>query len=77
MANSNCLFSGFDLAELVLDKYSDVSELEQNKECEDGLTGADLHHAKMHNECLDKEISIVKKFILAIKAEIRDRVRIK
>jgi hypothetical protein len=77
MANSDCLFSGFDLSELVLDKLSDIGELEQNKESEDGLTGNDLHWARMHNECLDKEISIVKKFILAIKAEIRNRVRIK
>lgn len=77
MANLDCLFSGFDLSELVMDRLSDIGELEQKKECEDGLTGNDLHWAKIHNECLSKEIQIVKQFILAIKAEIRRQVVIK
>ena len=77
MNNSISLVSSFVLEEMVMDKLCDIGELEQNKECEDGLTGADLHHAKMHNECLSVEIKMIKQSILAIKAEIRDRVKIK
>ena len=77
MANSISLVSSFVLEEMILDKWCDVSELEQNTEVENGLTGNDLTFAQMHNESISVEIRIIKQTILAIKAEIYSRVRIK
>ncbi len=77
MSNLFSNVSSFDLQELVLDNWSDVSQLEQKKEVEDDLTGNDLHWAKINNQCLNAEIKIIKQTILAIKAEIYSRVRIK
>ena len=77
MSNLFSNVSSFDLEDLVLDNWSDVSQLEQIKESEEGLTGNDLTFAQMHNKGISVEIRIIKQTILAIKAEIYSRVRIR
>lgn len=69
--------SCFDLQELILDCWCDVSNLEKIKECEKGLTGNDLTFAQMHNEGISVEIRIINKKRLAIMEEVYRRVRIK